>query len=143
MAQRAKLDIRKIILLSSMFEIDVPIASQTKQILRDLTKVILEKELFALTGLDTGLSNREDGQDARTELRSVMDNENSHHDAAAVQWTVAPQAGPPDILFPLGGELSEPLPQGNSMMTPEGGYDMTSAFDLDMVSGINSLQTGK
>ena len=131
-AQQAKNDIRKILIISDMFKSDSPIAPQTKQILSALVKIILDKELEALTCTDSTFSRR------ASPLRNTG---GGQEDGVQVNNTT-PMYPPTAVI------LEQPQNSGaaTSAFRDHGTSDIPddstlhSNFDIDMLTGINSLQ---
>ena len=117
-AQQAKKAIRKILIISGAFRSETPIACQTHRILGELVKLILDKELAVLT-------------DAESEASRFSHVSNNVEGAGRFSPTLAsgladrnsgPSAPVDDLSF------------GRACETPTG---------LNLLDGINSLQTGK
>jgi hypothetical protein len=128
-AQQAKNDIRKILIISDMFKSDSPIAPQTKQILSALVKVILDKELEALTCTDLTFSRR------ASPLRNTGGGQED-----GVQVNNTTPMHPPTLEQPqnAGAATSAFRDHGPSDIPDDS--TLHSNFDIDMLTGINSLQ---
>lgn len=124
-AQQAKKAIRKILITSSAFKDDTPIARQTHRILGGLVKLILDKELAVLT-------------DVESEAPRVAEHNNTTIVEANNHQTV-------DATMPYDGTGSTSRafqfhpPYQNLSREPE----CTTPTELNLLDGINSLQTGK
>ena len=132
-AQQAKNDIRKIMIISDMFKSDSPIAPQTKQILSALVKIILDKELEALTCTEPTSSRR---ASPLRNIGSAQEYEARVKDRAPIP---PPVAGTSSRQSQDIGATSSTSTDFGISATPN---DSTfpSAFDIDMITGINSLQ---
>jgi hypothetical protein len=112
-----------------MFKSDSPIAPQTKQILSALVKVILDKELEALTCTDLTFSRR------ASPLRNTG---GGREDGVQVNNTTPMH--PPTLEQPqnAGAATSAFRDHGPSDIPDDS--TLHSNFDIDMLTGINSLQ---
>jgi hypothetical protein len=117
-AQQAKKAIRKILIACSAFKADTPIACQTHRILGELVRLILDKELVVLT-------------DAGAEASRSADMGN-HFDRAGGSG-----------LQPASGTAVRDLQPGAVLEDPLAGTAWETPAELNLLDGINSLQTGK
>jgi hypothetical protein len=131
-AQQAKNDIRKILIISDMFKTDSPIAPQTKQILSALVKVILDKELEALTCTEPTSSRR------ASPLRNVGGVQEHETQVNHITPMYRPIAGTSEQSQDIGPATSASGDLGTSGISSDSTFPST--FDIDMVTGINSLQ---
>jgi hypothetical protein len=119
-AQQAKKAIRKILIASAAFKADTPIACQTHRILGELVRLILDKELAVLTDADPEASRR---VDTRCASKMVV--------------------GGPLGQQPPSGLAVRDFQPGAFAEDPLGASAWEAAPELDLLDGINSLQTGK
>jgi hypothetical protein len=131
-AQQAKNDIRKIMIISDMFKSDSPIAPQTKRILSALVKVILDKELEALTCTEPTSPRR------ASPLRNVGGVQEYETQTNHIAPIPPPITGTPEQPQNIGPATSTSTDFGTSGTFNDSTFPST--FDIDMISGINSLQ---
>lgn len=117
-AQQAKKAIRKILITSGAFKADTPIACQTHRILGELVKLILDKELAVLTDADPG-SSRTTNMSNESEIVGVTDQQMLSGSAM--------------------GNFQPDLLSGDSLV----GSAWDTSPELNLLDGINSLQTGE
>jgi hypothetical protein len=125
-AQQAKKAIRKILITSSAFKNDTPIARQTHRILSELVKLILDKELAVLTDVDPEALKSTDVHTGTTSMEALNQQ-------------------PSSATFPHTGTGTTPRDSrwdGSSHNASDGGACGTPT-DLNLLDGITSLQTGK
>jgi hypothetical protein len=131
-AQQAKNDIRKIMIISDMFKSDSPIAPQMKQILSALVKVILDKELEALTCTESTSSRR------ASPLRNVGGVQACERQVNHTTPMPPPIAGTSEQSQDVGATSSTSTDFSTSGLSNDSTFPST--FDIDMITGINSLQ---
>lgn len=144
MAQQAKGHIRKILVICEMLKQHTPVATQTKQVLSHLTKVVLDKELSALTSTEamdmdeSQLPTTSDGNS--TNVSGAQQPVNSTAPTSApldMNAQSTPQEMPKITVTPWS------LPTGAITTGLNDGTAVNSNFDLDLLAGIDSLQTSK
>jgi hypothetical protein len=135
LAQQAKNGIRKILIISDMFKSESPIAPQTKQILGALVRVILDKELEALTCTES--------MPPLTSVRASPHRKNSggQEDELDVDHAAATNA----TMVGASGQTTDRVADSSSLgdhgaFDKSNDSDFPTNFDIDLVTGINSLQ---
>lgn len=146
MAQKAKAAIRKILIISEEFKNDTPIASQSKQILTDLVKLILDRELLALTSTDS----------EQLSIPSHLDAERNSQSATDAQRDPMRASAFPQAQHPLDSEVvrrdlelpeSDTMPSGSLWDNTAVGTvaasdnELPSSLNFNLFTGIDSLQT--
>ncbi|KAM0716324.1 hypothetical protein Q7P37_007769 [Cladosporium fusiforme] len=141
-AQQAKSHIHKILVICEMLKQHTPVATQTKQVLSHLVKVVLDKELTALTStepVNAAASQLPTSSDRHVaDLLEAQQPANSLAPTQAPIYMNSPSAGqgiPVHTVAPwpsASGEVAASFTEGTSI---------DSNFDLDLLTGINSLQT--
>ena len=134
-AQQAKNDIRKILIISDMFQSESPIAPQTKRILSALVKVVLEKELEALTCTESMLSPSPRRASIGRNSSNVQEVEIQVDRASPTQRSTLE-------TFEQTRDIGAPNPSLQDYGTFDASNDsrFASTFDIDLMAGINSLQ---
>jgi hypothetical protein len=132
-AQQAKNDIRKILIISEMFKSESPVAPQTKQILSALVKVILEKELEALTCTDSiDLPNSGRASPHRSLLGGQEGGSQVYPTTHQTMTGVSEQDRDSRVATSLLEDHGTSGTSNNSDFPPN--------FDIDLMTGINALQ---
>lgn len=119
-AQQAKKAIRKILLTSSAFKDDTPIARQTHRILGGLVKLILDKELAVLTDAESDVPGLTDVRDNATSAEGL-----DQQPLDATRPFIGADSTSRDFRFDAPFE------------------DLSTPTELNLLDGISSLQTGR
>ena len=121
-AQQAKKAIRKILIASGAFRAETPIACQTHRILGELVKLILDKELAVLT-------------DAETEGPRFGSACDEYRSGGGELGSLQPPNGE------VGRDVGPGMFLGDALVGSGPAWETPG--ELDLLDGINSLQTGK
>jgi hypothetical protein len=132
-AQQAKNDIRKILIISEMFKSESPIAPQTKQILSALVKVILDKELEALACTESIPQPSSGRASPHRNLPGGQEDQSQVYPATHQTTTGVSEQD-------RNSRVADSFVEDHGTSGTFNDSDLPPNFDIDLMTGINALQ---